>query len=98
KRTAAALPFVIAAFNPVANAYTVVGLAGDPKAPSNRQGRAGRSEGDEEIDQRNPFSQAFRQTADRTGARTKHDSFEGSVVEIAGPDLATFIEYLHLYL
>ncbi|KAJ1977822.1 DNA replication initiation factor cdc45 [Dimargaris verticillata] len=93
-RRAESLPLVIASFNPVQNAYLVVGLSSGDRFSSVKT--TGRSADD--IERRNPFGIAFRETAERTGARTRHDSFESSVVEIAGPDLSSFIEYLHLYL
>ncbi|KAJ1979420.1 DNA replication initiation factor cdc45 [Dimargaris xerosporica] len=93
-RRSESLPLVIASFNPAQNAYLVVGLSSEDRFASAKT--AGRSA--DEIERRNPFGIAFRETAERTGARTRHDSFESSVVEIAGPDLSSFIEYLHLYL
>ncbi|KAJ1984932.1 DNA replication initiation factor cdc45 [Dimargaris cristalligena] len=91
-KRSASLPFVIASFNPIKNTYLVVGLLGDTHGPNKK------SSSDTPGDHHNPFGVAFQKTAERTGARTKHDSFESSVVEIVGPDLSNFVEYLHLYL
>ncbi|KAJ1657512.1 DNA replication initiation factor cdc45 [Dispira simplex] len=88
------LPFVVASMIPSRNVYLVAGLAGDAQYDSVRAERNAAPK----TDRCNPFGVAFQETAHRTGARLKHDSFESSVVEISGPDLLTFIEYLHLYL
>jgi cell division control protein 45 len=44
--------------------------------------------------QRNTFGLAFQNTAQRTNARVKHDSFDASVIEVKKEDLKTFIESL----
>jgi len=40
------------------------------------------------------FGLAFQNTAQRTNARVKHDSFDASVIEVKKEDLKTFIESL----
>ncbi|ORX82277.1 CDC45-like protein [Anaeromyces robustus] len=44
--------------------------------------------------QRNTFGLAFQNTAQRTNARVKHDSFDASVIEVKKEDLKSFIEHL----
>jgi len=72
---------VTAAQNDTRDTYLVVGII-----PS--------SLGAVSHTQRNTFGLAFQNTAQRTNARVKHDSFNASVIEIKKEDLKTFIEHL----
>ena len=44
---------------------------------------------------RNTFGAAFREAADKTNSRIRHDAFETSVMEIQRDDLQRFLELLH---
>lgn len=44
------------------------------------------------------FAQAFRKTADATRARVRQDRFDMSIIELAKPELAKFMEYLQIFL
>ena len=43
------------------------------------------------------FAHAFKETADKTRARVKHDRFDTSVIELAKQDLTRFMEFLQMF-
>lgn len=49
-----------------------------------------------DVLQRNRWGMAFQEAAAKCGARTKHDAFDSSVIEVKREDLSKFIEALHL--
>jgi cell division control protein 45 len=81
RRSRSSKALVTAAQNDSRDTYLVVGII-----PS--------SLGAVSHTQRNTFGLAFQNTAQRTNARVKHDSFDASVIEVKKEDLKTFIEQL----
>ncbi len=77
-----AKPFVLAAPIPEQRTYLVVGVAGTLASTNGHLIK-------------NTFGQAFREAAERTKARIKHDGFETAVMLVGTEDWANFIEYLH---
>ncbi|KDN35080.1 CDC45-like protein, partial [Tilletiaria anomala UBC 951] len=75
------MPFVVAALDASAHTYLVVGVSGATDFGDVR---------------RNRFGLAFQEAAQKSGARTEHDRFETTVVEVAAPHLSNFIEALHV--
>ena len=49
-----------------------------------------------QADRPSKFGLAFQEAAEESGAKSKHDMFDTSVVEVADGDLQGFIEMLHL--
>lgn len=74
------LPFVVAALDDTQDRYTVVGINA-----STRYGGV----------VRNNFGLLFQEAAAASHARTKHDQFESSAVEVRKQDLGAFVEALH---
>lgn len=77
-----AKPLVLACYNPDEACFLVVGVPGPSSLGSS----------DRIL---NPFGTAFRQAADQTKSRYKHDSFETSVMQVQKDDIHKFFELLH---
>jgi cell division control protein 45 len=74
------LPFVIAALNEKEDVYTVVGINGSMTYGDTLK---------------NNFGRAFNQAVNECGSRSRHDSFNTSIVEIRGDDFSSFLESLN---
>lgn len=74
------LPFVIAALNGKEDVYTVVGIDGSMIYGDTLK---------------NKFGRAFSQAVDESGSRSRHDSFNTSIVEIRKDDFPNFLEVLN---
>lgn len=79
----ASLPFVLAALDESRDRYTVVGINA-----SMQYGNVAR----------NNFGLHFQEAAAASHARTKHDRFASSAVEVRQQDLGAFVEALHALL
>lgn len=75
------MPFVLAALDETRDRFLVVGLTGATDFGDTRKNR---------------FGLAFNEAATASGARTRHDKFDTSAVEVRQDDLADFIEALHV--
>lgn len=75
------MPFVLAALDEAQDRYLVVGVTGAVDFGDTR---------------RNRFGLAFSEAANKSGARTRHDKFETSAVEVKKDDLGEFLEALHM--
>jgi len=75
------LPFVVACINEKAGSYLVVGVTSASESGDVRK---------------NHFGLAFLEAKDRSNARTRHGTFDTSVVEVNKDDLASFLEALQL--
>jgi cell division control protein 45 len=73
-------PMVLAVQSRASSTYTVIGLA--EKAFDGHVGR-------------NSFGIAFREAAEHTRARIRHDGFDASIIEVLRDDVRHFVEYLH---
>ncbi|KAL1944584.1 hypothetical protein VTO73DRAFT_3014 [Trametes versicolor] len=78
-RTRKALPLVVACLNEHAGTYIVVGVTGAPDFDDVRK---------------NEFGLAFLDAKERCNARTRHGTFDTSVLEINKEDLKVFLETL----
>ncbi|KAI0780772.1 CDC45-like protein [Trametes elegans] len=74
-----ALPFVVACLNEKAGTYIIVGVTGAPDFDDVRK---------------NEFGLAFLDAKERCNARTRHGTFDTSVLEINKDDLKVFLETL----
>ncbi|CEH13425.1 CDC45 (cell division cycle 45)-like protein [Ceraceosorus bombacis] len=81
KSAAQGLPFVLAALDERRDRFVVVGLTGSTEFGDTR---------------RNRFGLAFQEAASQSGARTRHDQFDTSAIEVRKDDLTAFIERLHV--
>ena len=83
KEKSSSLPFVLAALDESRDRYTVVGINA-----SMQYGNV----------VRNNFGLHFQEAATASHARTKHDQFESSAVEVRQQDFSAFVEELHAIL
>ncbi|KAG8907305.1 hypothetical protein FRB99_004754 [Tulasnella sp. 403] len=72
-------PFVVACLNERANAYVVVGVTGALEMGEVRK---------------NHFGVAFLEAKERSNARTRHSTFDTSVIEVNVEDLPAFVDAL----
>ncbi|MCO5585490.1 hypothetical protein L7F22_039423 [Adiantum nelumboides] len=80
EKSSVSLPFVLAALDEARDRYTVVGINA-----SMQYGNV----------VRNYFGLHFQEAATASHARTKHDQFESSAVEVRQQDFSAFVEELH---
>lgn len=86
----AALPLVLAAFQPTSQLYQVVATNGSRLSNSNDPDAVE----EDPLEFRNHFGMCFRQAAALVRARVKHDGFQSSVIEVNADDLKAFIHTL----
>jgi cell division control protein 45 len=87
----AALPLVLAAFQPASQLYQVVATNGSRLASPGSDPEAVE---EDPLGFRNHFGMCFRQAAALVRARVKHDGFQSSVIEVNADDLKAFIHTL----
>ncbi|KDE05348.1 hypothetical protein MVLG_04263 [Microbotryum lychnidis-dioicae p1A1 Lamole] len=73
------LPFVLASLNEASDAFLVVGIVGAPEYGDVKK---------------NAFGMAFERAAHASGASTRHNAFEASVIEVRKDDLDKFFKDL----